>query len=74
MHRNNSQQKLTPYRSQKKLYYNFVYIYIYIYIFHDVSKCMSCHKVIVVITGRSHCFQISDKSDTKMNIIKKEYY
>ena len=33
MHRNNSQQKLTPYRSQKKLYYNFVYIYIYIYIY-----------------------------------------
>ena len=23
---------------------------------HQVSKCMSCHKVIVVITGRKHCF------------------
>ena len=23
---------------------------------HHVPKCMSCHKVIVVITGRAHCF------------------
>ena len=23
---------------------------------HDVPKCMSCHKTIVVITGRAHCF------------------
>ena len=23
---------------------------------HDVLKCMSCHKAIVVITGRAHCF------------------
>ena len=23
---------------------------------HHVPKCMSCHKVIVVITGRTHCF------------------
>ena len=23
---------------------------------HHVSKCMSCHKYIVVITGRVHCF------------------
>ena len=23
---------------------------------HHVPKCMSCHKVIVVITGRVHCF------------------
>ena len=22
----------------------------------DVPKCMSCHKAIVVITGRAHCF------------------
>ena len=22
----------------------------------DVPKCMSCHKAIVVITGRPHCF------------------
>ena len=26
----------------------------YIYAFN--SKCMSCHKAIVVITGRAHCF------------------
>ena len=23
---------------------------------HHVPKCMSCHKSIVVITGRAHCF------------------
>ena len=23
---------------------------------HHVPKCMSCHKAIVVITGRTHCF------------------
>ena len=23
---------------------------------HDVPKCMSCHKAIVVITGSAHCF------------------
>ena len=23
---------------------------------HHVSKCMSCHKAIAVITGRTHCF------------------
>ena len=23
---------------------------------HHVTKCMSCHKAIVVITGRAHCF------------------
>ena len=23
---------------------------------HHVSKCMSCHKAIVVITGRANCF------------------
>ena len=23
---------------------------------HDVPKCMSCHKAIMVITGRAHCF------------------
>ena len=23
---------------------------------HHVPKCMSCHKPIVVITGRAHCF------------------
>ena len=31
-----------------------IYIYMYIYAFN--SKCMSCHKAIVVITGRAHCF------------------
>ena len=25
---------------------------------HHVPKCMSCHKAIVVITGRAHCFQL----------------
>ena len=25
-------------------------------IVHHVSKCMSCQKAIVVITGRAHCF------------------
>ena len=23
---------------------------------HHVPKCISCHKAIVVITGRAHCF------------------
>ena len=40
-----------------------MYIYIpytrYIYkTGHHVLKCMSCHKVMVVITGRKHCFLI----------------
>ena len=26
---------------------------------HHVPKCMSCHKVIVVITGRAHCSMIT---------------
>ena len=26
------------------------------YGYHHVPKCMSCHKAIVVITGRAHCF------------------
>ena len=46
----------------------YIYIYIYIYIYtnmqyiqiykyaHHVPKCMSCHRAIVVITGRAHCF------------------
>ena len=29
--------------------------YMYITV-HHVPKCMSCHKAIVVITGRAHCF------------------
>ena len=39
--------------------YIYIYMYIYIYIYitvHHVPKCMSCHKAIVVITGRAHCF------------------
>ena len=48
----------------------YMYILIYIYIYniymcnhgfvatvHHVPKCMSCHKAIVVITGRAHCFR-----------------
>ena len=32
-----------------------------IYVFHDihdfkVPQCMNCHKAIVLITGRAHCF------------------
>ena len=45
--------------------YIYIYICIYIpytrYIYktgHHVLKCMSCHKVMVVITGRKHCFLI----------------
>ena len=26
------------------------------WVLHHVPKCMSCHKAIVVITGRAHCF------------------
>ena len=26
------------------------------YIYISCAKCMSCHKAIVVITGRVHCF------------------
>ena len=26
--------------------------------YYDVPKCMSCHKFILVITGRTHCFYI----------------
>ena len=45
--------------------HDYIYIYnIYIYIIyiytygtvHHVPKSMSCHKVIVVITGRAYCF------------------
>ena len=50
----------------------YLYIYIYIRLspqwlcgnsctwandVHHVPKCMSCHKAIVMITGRAHCFQ-----------------
>ena len=40
------------------------YVYIYLHVimktmcpprYHHVPKCMSCHKAIVVITGRAHC-------------------
>ena len=30
-------------------------MYVYITV-HHVPKCMSCHKAIVVITGKAHCF------------------
>ena len=41
-----------------------MYVYIYIYICNHENnvpsrlspQCMSCHKAIVVITGRGHCF------------------
>ena len=26
------------------------------WVLHHVPKCMSCHKAIVMITGRAHCF------------------
>ena len=44
--------------------YIYIYIYIqihtytYIYTQH-VPKCMSCHKAIVVISGKTHCFMIT---------------
>ena len=37
------------------IYNIYVNIYINTYIIHHVPKCMSCHKAIVVITGRAHC-------------------
>ena len=49
-------------------YISYIYIYIYVYAImktmcppgyqtvHHVSKCMSCHRAIVVVTGRAHCF------------------
>ena len=49
--------------SNNNLYIITIYIlllhiyYIYIlYTVHHVLKCMSCHKAIVVITGRAHWF------------------
>ena len=30
-------------------------MYVYVCV-HHAPKCMSCHKAIVVITGRPHCF------------------
>ena len=38
--------------------YRYVYIYVYTYTYNRTScaKCMSCHKAIVVITRRVHCF------------------
>ena len=33
-----------------------MYGYTWIHDVHHVPKCMSCHKAIVVITGRAHCF------------------
>ena len=33
--------------------YGLAYIMIAV---HHVPKCMSCHKAIVMITGRAHCF------------------
>ena len=38
-------------------YYTNIHLYIYTCIYiHHVPKCMSCHKAIVLITGRAHCF------------------
>ena len=44
----------------------YIYTYIFVYVYehhtscvstvHYVPKCMSCHKTILVITGREHCF------------------
>ena len=31
-------------------------MYGYVHHVHHVPKCMSCHKAILVITGRAHCF------------------
>ena len=46
--------------------YIYIYIYIFVYVYehhascvstvHHVPKFMSCHKTILVITGREHCF------------------
>ena len=37
--------------------YTHIFIHTHIYItVHHVPKCMSCHKGIVEITGRAHCF------------------
>ena len=34
-----------------------IYLYTHTYItVHHVAKCMSCHKAIVMITGKAHCF------------------
>ena len=38
------------------LEYSFVYWYQKCVTIHHVPKCMSCHKAIVVITRRTHCF------------------
>ena len=32
---------------------------------HHVPKCISCHKAIVVITGRAHCFHGKQLIDNK---------
>ena len=40
-----------------QLFHLTIYIYIYIYVHHHhTSKCLSCHKAIVVITRKAHCF------------------
>ena len=38
------------------LYIILMHIYIYIYHVHHVPKGMSCHKAIIVITGRAHWY------------------
>ena len=35
---------------------SFAQVFIMFPTVHHVPKCMSCHKAIVVITGRAHCF------------------
>ena len=37
---------------------------------HNVPKCMSCHKAIVVITGRAHCFP--DCIYASLGLIRKD--
>ena len=38
---------------------HYTHIHIHTCNIHHVPKCMSCHKAIVVITARVHCFHDS---------------
>ena len=44
-------------------------IYIYIYVYH-VPKCMNCHKAVVVLTGRAHCFH--DNIYVMLNLLLRD--
>ena len=43
------------------------------YMMYRCAKCMSCHKAIVVITGRAHCFHDCTHTHTHTHTHRYKY-